>query len=75
MQGKYLDFTVLFNTNWHILFLLFQPVPCSCHTVYNKVHKKITNYAEISWGNDNKGFPMYQTTVKQHIKAFKLQRN
>ena len=42
---------------------------------YDKVQKEITNYAETSWGNCNRAFPMYQTTVKQHIKAFKLQWN
>ena len=42
---------------------------------YNKVQKKVTNYAETSWENYNKAFPRYQTTVKKHIKAFKLQWN
>ena len=42
---------------------------------YDKVQKKVTNYAETSWENYNKAFPRYQTTVKQHIKVFNLQWN
>ena len=73
MQGKYLDFTVSFNTNWHkYCFFYFN---LSLFMPYDKVQKKVTNYAETSWENYNKAFPRYQTTVKQHIKVFNLQWN